>query len=234
MRAIPVVFLFLAAPALSDYETILELESNAGNFSTLELIAEHGAVEVVGSPGADSVTATLTVRIDGMSDEKAAAFVTDRVEFEFDQRGNTLRLKSGLRQSMFSWGKSVSLELTVNVPDRFDLSVDDGSGSLVIRDVLGSVLVDDGSGSMLIENVGSLAIDDGSGSVRIAGVNGDLEIDDGSGSVQIERVTGTVVIDDGSGGIDVRDVGGDLVIESDGSGSLRHSDIRGRVIRDDD
>lgn len=234
MRALSIVLLLVACPALADYETTLDLVEDGAGYSTLDLIAEEGSVEVTGSSTVDSVVAMLTVRIDGMSDEKAAAFVAERVVFEFDGREGTLNLRSGLRRSMFSWGRSVQLELKIQIPDHYNLSVDAGSGSLVVRDVLGSVTIDDGSGSMLVENVGPLSITDGSGSVRVAGVNGDVDIDDGSGGVQIESVSGSVRVDDGSGGISVRGVVGDLIIESSGSGSLRHSEIQGSVIREDD
>ncbi|RUO59971.1 hypothetical protein [Pseudidiomarina marina] len=117
-------------------------------------------------------------------------------------------------------GNNPYINLTVRVPADLSIDLNDGSGSIVLRDVMGDLNIEDGSGSITIENGGNVDIDDGSGSITVRYLRGDLTIEDGSGSIDIEQVDGKVTIDDGSGGINVRQVGDLNIIES-GSGSLR-------------
>ena len=108
--------------------------------------------------------------------------------------------------------------------------VDDGSGELSLRDIVGDLSIDDGSGEMDVRNVrGNVRINDGSGEMEITDVQGSVDIEDGSGSIDIAGVTLGVEIDDGSGSIRVRDVRGDFHVLDDGSGDIDHSGVRGVV-----
>lgn len=59
---------------------------------------------------------------------------------------------------------------------------------------------------------------------------GSVRITDGSGNLLIENVGGEVTVNDGSGDTNVRNVSGSFTIESDGSGSIYATDVRGSVI----
>jgi DUF4097 and DUF4098 domain-containing protein YvlB len=154
----------------------------------------------------------------------------------------------------FDWNDSYAyLDLVIEVPAGLAVSIEDGSGSVVL-DGVGDVSIEDGSGDLRITSVaGRVTIDDGSGNVVIGGVGEDVEIDDGSGDVRIEGVRANVMVEDGSGEIDIRDVtgtvrvsdgsgsirvegiGGDFIVDEDGSGGIRHGGVRGRVrIPDED
>ncbi len=146
------------------------------------------------------------------------------------------------------WGDDVArIDLTVLVPlglavelddssgdievfGTGSLDIDDSSGDLRVRDIDGTLRIDDSSGGLEVENVtGDVDIVDGSGGLELSELRGSLRLRDGSGGIDIRRVEGDVVVFDGSGSIDVRDVGGDFIVESDGSGGIRHSGVRGRV-----
>jgi DUF4097 and DUF4098 domain-containing protein YvlB len=68
----------------------------------------------------------------------------------------------------------------------------------------------------------------------VVGATGTVHITDGSGNLLIENVGGDVTVNDGSGDIDVRNVAGSFTVESDGSGSIYATDIRGSVIVQND
>ena len=59
---------------------------------------------------------------------------------------------------------------------------------------------------------------------------GTVRITDGSGNLLIENVGGDVTVTDGSGDIDVRNVTGSFTVESDGSGSIYATEVRGSVM----
>jgi hypothetical protein len=71
---------------------------------------------------------------------------------------------------------------------------------------------------------------DASGDFSVVGAAGTVRITDGSGNLLIENVGGDVTVNDGSGDINVRNVTGSFTVESDGSGSIYATDVRGSVI----
>ena len=112
------------------------------------------------------------------------------------------------------------IDLSIRVPDSLSVRVNDGSGSIRVRDLAGSVDIEDGSGSIDITQIGGdVTLDDGSGSIAIDNVDGNIRIDDGSGSITIAGTGGDVRIDDDSGSITVRNTGGKVAV-GDGSGSI--------------
>ena len=122
----------------------------------------------------------------------------------------------------FRLGRSrAQFTVTVEVPRRFNLDLDLGSGSVAVGSVEGDVAVDTGSGSVRLADVdGRAAVDTGSGSVAAGRVSGDATIDTGSGSVRVGRVGGALRVDTGSGSVVAEDVSGRAAVET-GSGSVR-------------
>jgi len=125
------------------------------------------------------------------------------------------------------------IDLTVKVPARMALDIDDGSGYIAIYDMRADVEIDDGSGAIVVRSLlGNLDIEDGSGPIDVSGVTGRIEIEDGSGPIRVENVIGDVSIDDGSGPMVVTNVDGRVIVK-DGSGSIDVSRVkRGLMIRD--
>lgn len=181
-----------------------------------ELKADTGAgsLEIIGEAGRTSIDVTAEIYFHD----------ADEIQLSLEQDGDDAELVADFNRSSYR-GDSPYINLVVRVPAELEVEVNDGSGSIVIRDVLGDLDIDDGSGSINIENAGNVDIDDGSGSITVRNLSGNLDIEDGSGSMDIEQVAGKVTIDDGSGGIVVRDVG-DLNIIDAGSGSVRTEGVR--------
>jgi hypothetical protein len=113
------------------------------------------------------------------------------------------------------------------------LTVRDGSGGLEIENVAGDLHLDDGSGSVRVRTVqGSVIVDeDGSGELDLEDVRGSVRIEsDGSGGIEARNVGGDVVIGrDSSGGIAVDGVSGDLRVDRDSSGGIHYASVRGQV-----
>ncbi|MDO8273171.1 MAG: hypothetical protein Q7U82_14855 [Gammaproteobacteria bacterium] len=110
------------------------------------------------------------------------------------------------------------------------LRIDDGSGGINVRNIVGDVTIEDGSGEINVEQVdGAVDIRDGSGSIDISHVMSSVVVDDGSGELRIAQVGGTVSISDGSGSIDVMDVEQAVTILEDGSGSTEYRNITGDI-----
>ena len=220
----------LSGAAFADYEEIRELTLDAGGIDTLEIDAGAGSMEVVGVSGTSEIRVVATIQVPGGNDDRALKRIESDMTLSLEKQGDAALLKSWFDNGAFSWGSSPSIKLEVEMPETMHLAVDDGSGSMDIRNVRGDIRIDDGSGSLTMENVGGqVDIEDGSGSITVSGVGGDIEIDDGSGGIRVRGVAGSVTVDDGSGSIDVSDVEEDLIIVDDGSGGLDFSNIGGRV-----
>jgi hypothetical protein len=237
MRTLIILGMFtasLAHAAWSDYEESRELTLDASGISKLEIKAGAGSLEVSGSADADSITVTALIQVPGEKEEKAKKIIESDLVLTLERQGDAAVLNGYFESGGWGWGESPGVRLEVQVPGRVGLDVDDGSGSIEIRDISGDIDIEDGSGSLQMTNVGGdIRIEDGSGSVTVEGVGGDISITDGSGSITVRDVRGSVVVDDGSGSINVTDVDADLIIEDDGSGSLNFAGINGRVQKDD-
>ena len=223
----------LAHAAWSDYEEARDLNLDASGLNSVKIEAGAGSLEIRGSAGADTISVTALIQVPE-NEEKARKIIETDLVLTLEREDDSAVLKGYFESHGWGWGDSPSIRLEVEVPDRMELEIEDGAGSIKIWDVSGDIEIEDGSGSLQISNVGgNLDIEDGSGSLSVDGVGGDVSIDDGSGSITVKNVHGSVVVDDGSGGINVTDVDADLIIEEDGSGSLNFARIGGRVEKDD-
>lgn len=222
----------IAAAAWADYEEVRELSLATRGIDTLEIDAGAGSLDITGVRGTGEITVVATIDIDTDDDDRAREIIESRLVLSLEKDSDIAKLDAWFEDGGWSWGRGdtprVSLE--VQMPEGMHLNVDDGSGSIEIRNVRGDIIIDDGSGSLSMKDVGGhVRIEDGSGSITVSGVGGDILINDGSGSIKVRGVAGSVTVDDGSGSIDVSDVEEDLIIVDDGSGGLNFSNIGGRV-----
>jgi hypothetical protein len=237
MRNIFILAMFaasLADAAWNDYEEVRELALDAGGVATLDIEAGAGSLDITGVPRTDRIRVTALIRVPGADADKAIALLDDHMVLSLLRKGDDAELKSYFDGGNRMFGDSPSIGLEVQLPEGMSLKVEDGSGSIVVRNVAGDIDVTDGSGSIEMTKVGgNLKIDDGSGSISVIDAGGDVSIVDGSGSITVRGARGSVTIDDGSGGIDVADVEGDVLILEAGSGSVKVRDVKGRVDYDE-
>jgi hypothetical protein len=204
----------------------------AEGIAKLEINCGAGFLKVQGVEGLKAIEVKAEIVARGVDEKDMAKFIRDHVRLTLEEKGNRAVLTSEVEDHSFFFSREARIDLTVNVPSKMDLAVDDGSGAMDIKDIFGNVSVEDGSGGILIQNVqGNLDIDDGSGEIEVTSVTGDVVIDDGSGSVTVKEVGGSVTVDDGSGEIDIDGVGKDLILKETGSGGLHFQNVKGRVVK---
>lgn len=207
----------------------------AESLDILRIDCGSGSLDVRGVEGLSEIRVRAEIVSDDASGKELLEWIEERVELRLEQSGSRGRLVSKVESRGWTWGgNSLAINLTVEMPKRLALDIDDGSGSMSVRDIDGDIRIHDGSGSMDVRNVGGrLDVDDGSGSITIRGVAGRLSVEDGSGSMTLEDIRGDVDIDDGSGSITVDGVAGDLHIRESGSGSVAIRNVDGSVRQDD-
>jgi len=224
--------IFLAGSLAYSAQEVKVLKLPAAGVDKLEIDCGAGFLKVHGVEGLDSIEVNAEIRADGVGQEKMNKFIQDHVKLTLENRGGRAVLTSAVKENILSFSRDAVIDLTVRIPKKMDLRVDDGSGAIDIGDIIGNLDIEDGSGEMRIENIqGGLKIDDGSGSIELRGITGDVAIDDGSGSLTVVDVGGSLTIDDGSGDIDIDGVGKDLILEETGSGGLHFRNVKGQVTK---
>jgi hypothetical protein len=192
---------------------------SAGGIDTVRIIAEAGSLDVEGQLNLTEVEAK-GIACAGSSGD------LDDIQFEVTTSGSEIVVEARTPD-----GNS-QFDVTITVPNSVLIEIEDGSGSVDVRDVAG-LQIDDGSGDVDVSNVSGnvVVIEDGSGDIGLRSISGAVDIEkDGSGEITVSDVGGDVLIaEDGSGSIHVTDVAGDFEVRQDGSGGIDHSGIAGTV-----
>ncbi|MBY5992442.1 DUF4097 family beta strand repeat-containing protein [Ferrimonas balearica] len=208
----------------ADYQTEEVLLLSASDLRRFEVKADAGQLLIFGEPGRSEISVEATLYSTGPEAEDH--------DFRLERRGDTAVLTATQHSTMGCWRDSPRIDLVVKAPAGLDLTVDDGSGDLEILGMTGALSVEDGSGNLVIDGGSRLVLDDGSGDARVRNVTGSATIEDGSGNLWVSRIGGDLEVDDGSGDLAIVEVAGAARIE-DGSGNLSVEKVDGVVTVDD-
>lgn len=241
------------APFLLAHEEFKELSLDSAGVDNMDINCGAGFCKVYGQKELSKIKVEAEIILQGMNQEKALEYIKEEVVLSLNKRGSTAYLVSNFRpmSSFFSYRERV-INITVHIPQKMNLEVDDGSGSLLIENIKGRLKLNDGSGDMWIkiitgdtritdgsgdmrahDVIGNLNIDDGSGNIEVIGINGDLIVKDGSGDFKAVDIQGFIDIDDGSGNLRIKDAIGDVRV-NDGSGSIIINGVEKDVIVKED
>ena len=209
----------LVASSATSESTIFLQESfsvREGEMLDLNLGSDDIIIETVRGNSAEVI-------IEGTGRDAQEVF--ERREYQvFHENGRLhVRTKPNRQRSNWQRGLNASFTTTVRIPERFDASIDVGSGDVRLERLIGDLTLDTGSGEVRIGSVsgGEIRIDTGSGDVEAERLDGSsVRIDTGSGEVTVGYLAGRSYIDTGSGDVVVSmDAGHDLEV-STGSGEV--------------
>jgi DUF4097 and DUF4098 domain-containing protein YvlB len=225
--ALIMIFLPVIAWAEALDET-RHLELSAANIQTLKIECGSGFLTTIGVKGSDRIRATGQIEVKGIQENEFQKYLENQLRFTLEKQGKDAVLQADISKS-FLRKIEAKINLTVRVPRMLAVTIDDGSGAIMITGLAGGLKLVDGSGSIDIINMaGRIKIADGSGRIDIEDVRGDVEVQDGSGRIRINLVKGNVSITDGSGSITVQDINGNVTL-TDGSGSIEIQDVTQNV-----
>jgi DUF4097 and DUF4098 domain-containing protein YvlB len=205
---------FLASSLAFSAQEIKPLSLAAQGIDKLEIDCGAGFLRVRGVEALNSIEVKAEIYVSGIADKKMKEFLEDHVKLTLEKKGSSALLVSRVDNRPFSFFREARIDLTVNVPKKMDMRIDDGSGSIDV----GSI-------------IGNLTIDDGSGEIEIRDIAGNVTVHDGSGGIDVINIGGSLTVSDGSGGIDIDRVEKDLILKETGSGGVHYRDIKGRVIK---
>jgi hypothetical protein len=222
MMFLPVVTF---AAALQDTR---HLELSAEGIQTLEIRCDAGFLILIGVDGIDQIKANAEIEVSDIAENEFQKIITKQLRLSLEKRGNKAVLQAEIKKSFFREAPA-NINLTVEVPRSLNVSIDDGSGPVIVTSLSGGLHLNDDSGSIEISNmVGRIMVEDGSGSIDIRDIRGTVEVQDGSGSIEINLIKGDVSVIDGSGSMLIQDINGSVTV-TDGSGSIAINEISQNV-----
>ena len=215
------------------YETVVQLTSSTQSERTVFLqesfsVREGELLDL--NLGSDEVVietasgTTAEVIIEGTGRDAQEIF--ERREYQvFHESGRLhVRTKPNRQRGNSQNGRyDADFTVTVRIPERFNASIDVGSGDVRLDRIAGDLNIDTGSGEIRVGSVsgGEIRIDTGSGDVEADRLDGSsVRIDTGSGEVSVGHLAGRSHIDTGSGDVTVAmDAGHELEVNT-GSGEV--------------
>ena len=249
MKAAALLFIILL-PVVAFSATLEEtrhLQLATNNIQTLKIGCGAGFLNVIGAKGIGQIRATGHIVTRNIAPNDFQQYLENQLQLSLNRAGNNAVLRAEIKKPSQP-GIEAKIDLTVIVPSELNVTINDGSGPIIVTNLAGSLQVDDNSGKIDIINVqGNIKIKDGSGGINIQDVRGSVEVQDGSGEIKIGLVKGNVSITDASGSITVQDIDGNVTVTDDsgsieihqvthnvfirraGSGSLEIEGVGGRV-----
>jgi hypothetical protein len=151
----------------------------------------------------EETMAGLTIDVD--SDGSEVSIIASDREKDMSERGFWTFLRSIKYRSY--------IDITVEVPKRFDAKVSSASGDVQITSIDGNASVMGSSGEAFLKEIGgNVLVEVSSGDVIIRGVRGDAKVRLSSGTAKVEDIGGDCEVQATSGDIECFDVGGDASI----------------------
>src|SRR6266851_2330060 len=185
---------------------------------------EHkfGSVKLHGESGRD-VKISATIRAQASSHEEAESFA-QKIKIEVQQTSEGVRIKTIYpeeEKSWFHWSKhsSWSVSYDIGMPSDAPITVRNSFGSVEVTSVRGAADVENGYGTLTVRDAGAGRWVNAFGSIELAGAAGNAVVNDNNGSVQVSDVKGTLEIRNRFGSITTRNIQGAAAITG-GNGAV--------------
>jgi hypothetical protein len=190
---------------------------------TLVVELEVGTAHVTAGDRTDAV---VTVR---PTDTSRAADVRAAEQTQVDFSAGRLEVRTPKQRGLMQFGRSGSVELTIEVPTGSALQGTASVGAFVGTGRLGACRVKTGAGDVVLGGTGPLVARTGIGDVTIGDVDGDAEVTTGSGHVVLGDVAGALEVKNHNGRTTVGDVGGALRAKA-ANGDITAGRVGGDVV----
>lgn len=232
-------------------EKVRNLSLPAAGIGKLVIQAGEGALRVTGREGLDEIVVLAEIVVDDPAVKDLDAVIRDHFELDLRRSGATALLVGRGRESGSAfYAKAGRIDLTIVVPKRMALDIQDGPGKLNVQDIAADVHVTDGTGSLKLSRItGNVSIDDEGGAIVVDRITGGVDIVDNTGDIEVRDTAGDVVIvdgpdavtvvkaggsvriDDSTGSVLITDVAGDARLDKKGKGDVEIARVRGKVVR---
>lgn len=164
-----------------------------------------GSVHVVGTSGSQ---VSVNAEIKGREKE------VNRFDVSADQKGNDVYVKGKQGKTgswFFNWGTDLDVEITIEVPARYNVQISTAGGNVEVASLDG-VVKGETSG----------------GNVDMKGIKGEIDFSTSGGNITAEECTGSVHMETSGGNIGISSIAGDVDVSTSG-GNVKVSSVNGKV-----
>jgi hypothetical protein len=226
---IVIVLAFVGAGALIANWRIVTIPMPTRTFQVMEharLVINNGAGRVAIRRGEEGV-----ISVAGTKRASGIGIDPERMQVNYDQRGDTLNISSLVGWSMLQFGlRAVDFEITV--PTSCDVQLDNGSGRVAVQGTNGTVRVRTGSGSIQAHDLqGQIAMKTGSGHIESSNLQGQIDLRTGSSRIEAHNLQGQISLRTGSSRIEASNLRGQVTAQT-GSGRIdvRQAELNGNSL----
>lgn len=214
-----------------NYEFAAHIEANVVPGQIVEIHNIYGSLEVE-SGEHDRIVINVDKTVRAKSREEAERLEPE-MYFTITDQGDSYVIESNRDDLRSSLRRRFKTSLTISVPTKSSLNVNNKYGSVriagltgdqevenryggtTIRAINGNVYLENGYGPIVTENVsGNVRIVNKHGSVHVSGIAGDARIDNKHSLVRVENVGGKVQIEGSNNSVDLEDVKGLVKVAS--------------------
>jgi hypothetical protein len=123
----------------------------------------------------DRIRASAQIEVKGIPENEFQKYLEKQLVLTLQKQGRDAVLQADFKKS-FLRKIEAKINLTVKVPRMLAVTIDDGSGAIMVTSLAGGLHLNDDSGSIDIINMeGKIKIADGSGRIDIEDIRGDVE-----------------------------------------------------------
>jgi DUF4097 and DUF4098 domain-containing protein YvlB len=179
--------------------------------------SDLGSIDV-SSGGMDQVRIDIEREVRGATNEEVEQ-VLQELRLDFRPEGNDVFVQARYpgSHSGFNRGGRLRLRFVILVPNKYNLELKTGGGSISVKDLQGTVQARTSGGSLQFGRInGSVNGRTSGGSISLEGGSGPVEVETSGGSIRIGKANGPVKAHTSGGGISVEEVQG--MIEASTSG----------------
>jgi hypothetical protein len=218
----------------ASYQYTEHYEKDVPAGSTIEVINRYGNVTITPSE-TDHISVDVAKTVIARNPEEANELEKLLTYSIVEQNGRYQVISTFNRDQNTVRGRRFKTSLTIKVPKKSSLDVNNRNGNVEISDLIGDQIVRNGFGRVFltgiagavqidnrndtvdVENImGEAKISNEFGNVQAKRVSGDLTVRNRNSNVEIEEVRGNVKVNNSFGEIDATDVGGSLDIDTRG------------------
>jgi len=218
----------IAEIAGKSFEYTEHYEKDVPSGVSIEIINRYGAVEVTASDeNRISVDVAKTVIA---SDEKAAEELSKVLMYSIVEEPGRYRVISNFnRDQNGARGRRIKTSLTVRVPKKASVSINNRFGSVEVTDLAGDQQVENSFGATLLSRIsGAVSIKNRNDRVVVEDITGATTISNEFGNVEARRVAGSLEVKHRNGNVDIEEVRGDANVKNE-FGAITAKSIQGSL-----
>ena len=212
----------------NDYMYTEHYEKDVPAGSSIEIINRYGNVEVTPSE-TDRITVDVAKTVVAANQEQADNLAKVLTYSIVEEGGRYRVISTYNRDQNSSRGRRFKTSLTVHVPTRSNLNVNNRNGSVEISGLTGDQNLTNAFGEVTLQNIsGRVQIRNRNDRVIVEDITGATEIVNEFGNVEGRRINGSVGVRDRNATVELDEIKGDAKV-SNAFGSTSAKNIQGSL-----